>query len=147
MKSLLTSGCLCACLLCACETKTQSGALGGAAVGALAGGLIGGGEGAVIGGAAGAVGGALIGYALDEHDRAVMAERSPGTLNRIDNGEQLSIDDIEEMAQNGLSDTAIINQIKATGSVFYLSQPQVSDLKAHGVSNPVIDYMLSTGRR
>jgi outer membrane lipoprotein SlyB len=143
--SLLTAAAVLA-VLTSCETKTQSGALGGAAVGALAGGLIGGNAtGALIGGAIGAAGGALIGYALDQQDREIMQRNSPRTLSRIDNGEQLSLDDVKQMSRNGLSDQVIINQIKATQSSFYLSSQQIIDLKKAGVSDHVINFMIRTG--
>ncbi len=103
--------------------------------------------GSLIGGAAGAVGGALIGYALDEHDRAVMQERSPRTLQRIDRGEQLSIDDIKNMSKNGLKDEVIMNQIDATNSVFELSSDEIISLKKAGVSQRVINYMIETGEK
>lgn len=133
-------------ILSGCATRTQSGALGGAAVGALAGGLIGGNAtGALIGGAVGAAGGALIGYALDQQDRETLGRNSPRTLYRIDNGEQLSLEDIKAMSRNGLSNQVIINQIRATNSVFYLSTRDIIDLKRAGVSERVIDYMIETG--
>ena len=132
-------------VLSSCENKTESGALGGAAVGVVAGGLIGGGSGALIGGAAGAVGGALIGYALDQQDRDNMQRNSPRTLQRIDKGEQLSVEDIKEMSRNGLKSKVIIDQIKATNSVFYLSSREIIDLKKSGVAEQVIDYMIQTG--
>jgi len=142
---LLTSTAL-VLVLSGCATKTQSGALGGAAVGALAGGLIGGNAtGALIGGAVGAAGGALVGYALDQQDRETLGRNSPSTLYRIDNREQLSLDDIKEMSRNGLADRVIIDQIRATNSVYYLSTRQLIDLKRAGVSERVIDYMIETG--
>lgn len=133
-------------VLTSCETNTQTGALTGAGVGVVAGGLISGSPtGALIGGAIGAAGGALIGYAMDEHDRAVMAERNPQTMHRIDRGEQLSIDDVKNMSNNGLRDDVIINQIKATNSQFTLSADDIIDLKDAGVSQHVINYMIETG--
>jgi outer membrane lipoprotein SlyB len=134
-------------ILTGCESKTGTGALVGAGGGAVIGGAVGGWQGALIGGAAGAVGGALIGYALDEHDRAVMQERSPRTLQRIDRGEQLSIDDIKNMSKNGLKDEVIMNQIDATNSVFELSSDEIISLKKAGVSQRVINYMIETGER
>ncbi|HSW86071.1 MAG TPA: glycine zipper domain-containing protein [Rhabdochlamydiaceae bacterium] len=146
MKAYLLASTTLVLILSSCATKTQSGALGGAAVGALAGGLIGGNAtGALIGGAVGAAGGALIGYSLDQQDRETLGRNSPRTLYRIDHGEQLSLEDIKEMSRNGLSNQVIINQIKATNSVFYLSTRQIVDLKRDGVSERVIDYMIETG--
>jgi uncharacterized protein YcfJ len=128
-----------------CESKTQSGALGGAGVGALAGGLIThSAGGAIIGGAIGAAGGALVGAALDAQDRDKM-RNSPQTLHKIDKGEQLSIGDVKEMSKNGLNDNVIIHQIQSTNSHFQLSADQIVDLKNSGVSQRVIDYMIQTG--
>jgi outer membrane lipoprotein SlyB len=133
-------------LICAgCETKTQSGALGGAGVGALAGGLMGGGTGALIGGAVGAAGGAAIGASLDAQDRKNMEKNAPQTLRKIDNQQQLTPYDIQEMVKNGLSDEIVIDQIKATKSVFYLTSTQIIELKNAGVSERIISYMIQTG--
>ncbi len=133
-------------LVCSgCETKTQTGALVGAGAGALAGGLIGGGTGAVIGGAVGAAGGALVGAALDAQDRDNLQQNSPQTLHKIDNQQQLSPSDVEAMAKNGLHDDVIIDQIKATHSVFYLTSDEIIELKKAGVSEKVITYMINTG--
>lgn len=134
-------------LLAACESKAGTGALVGAGGGALVGGLAGGGTGALIGGAVGAAAGGLIGYALDQQDRQIMQERSPQTLNRIDNREQLTLDDIKSMSHNGLKDDTIIDQIKATESTYRLSSDEIIDLKKAGVSQKVIDYMIRTGQR
>jgi len=135
-------------LICSsCETKTQTGALAGAGVGALAGGLIGGNAaGVVIGGAVGAAGGALVGAALDAQDRENLQNNDPDTLHKIDHGQQLSLHDIEAMAENGINDDVIIDQINATHSVFYLSSEDIIHLKKAGVSEKVIDYMIDTGR-
>ncbi len=145
MQSKLLPIMACAVLLAGCESKAGTGALVGAGGGALIGGLAGGGTGALIGGAAGAVGGALIGYALDEHDRAVMAEKSPRTLDRIDRRQQLTVEDVKNMSKNGLSDDTITRQIDATQSVFRLSSSDIIGLKKAGVSEYVINYMIETG--
>ena len=135
-------------MLFSCETKTETGALAGAGVGALAGGLIGGGAtGAVIGGAVGAAGGALVGSALDAQDRSNLEQNSPETLNRLDQRQQLTLKDIEEMSKNRISDKTIIEEIKATSSVFYLSSDDIIQLKKAGVSQKVIDYMIQTSQQ
>lgn len=128
-----------------CETKTQTGALTGAAVGVGAGALIGGGKGALIGGAAGAVGGALIGYALDESDRRALESQNPRTLRKVDRGEQLDVQDIKDMSKAGVRDDVIISQIQATGSEFHLTTADIIDLKNSGVSQKVINAMIKSG--
>jgi predicted small secreted protein len=84
---------------------------------------------------------------LDESDRSSLEKQSPRTLKKIDNGEQLSIDDIKKMGRAGISDDAIITQIAATKSVFYLSSADIVDLKKSGVSQRVINNMVQTGNQ
>lgn len=132
-------------LLVGCETKTQTGALTGAAVGVGAGALIGGGEGALIGGAVGAVGGTLIGMALDDADRKALETQNPRTLRKIDRGEPLNIDDIKQMTRAGIKDDVIISQIKATDSHFQLTSDEIIELKDYGVSQKVINAMIRSG--
>ncbi len=128
-----------------CESNAGTGALVGAGVGVGAGALISPTPaGVLIGGAVGAVGGAMIGAALDSSDRDNIQRNSPQTMNRIDRGEQLSIADIEKMSEAGIEDDKIIGAIHSTGSVYYLTAEDVEDLKAAGVSQRVIDFMLQT---
>lgn len=135
-------------LLVGCESKAGTGALVGGAVGVGAGALISPTpQGALIGGAVGAATGAIIGASLDSDDRDVLQQNSPDTVERIDHGQQLTLDDIKEMSKNGLSDNVIIGQIQATKSVYYLSANEIIDLKNAGVSQRVIDYMIQTGNR
>ncbi|MBS0615166.1 MAG: hypothetical protein JSR58_01270 [Verrucomicrobia bacterium] len=131
-----------------CENKAGTGALVGGGAGAITGAAIShNASGALIGGAAGAVGGAIIGAAMESADRDSLQKQSPRTLNKIDNKEQLSVDDIKKMSKAGLSDNVIISQIQATNSVFYLSTADIIDLKNAGVSQRVIDYMIQTGNQ
>ncbi len=133
-------------LFTGCESKAGTGALAGAGVGALAGGLIGGNAaGVLIGGAVGAATGAVIGAALDSEDRDKLERNSPGTLQKIDGRQQLSLHDIEEMAKNGIQDDVIIAQIQNTNSVFYLTSEEIVELKQSGVSDKVLEFMIKTG--
>lgn len=134
--------------LVGCESKAGTGALVGGAAGVGAGALISPTpQGALIGGAVGAATGAIIGASLDSDDREVLQQNSPDTVDRIDHGQQLTLDDVKEMSKNGLSDNVIIGQIQSTKSVYYLSTNEIIDLKNAGVSQRVIDYMIQTGNR
>lgn len=135
---------LAALLLAACATNTQTGALVGGGTGAVIGGVAGGGQGALIGGAVGVIGGALIGSALDNQERESVQQRNPQTLNRVDNGEQLSIHDIISLHQAGVSDDKIIELIQKTNSRYMLNTYKIDRLKEAGVSDRVINYMLNT---
>ncbi|MEN9654091.1 MAG: hypothetical protein RL235_203 [Chlamydiota bacterium] len=129
----------------ACTSNTGTGVLAGGALGAGVGGLAGGGKGALIGGAAGVIAGGLVGAALDEQDRKVMERSSPRTVDRMDHGEPLTINDVIKLSQGGVSDDSIISYMKETNSSYRLSQAQVRRLRDSGVSQRVIDYMISTG--
>lgn len=136
----------CILVLTGCESKAGTGALAGAGVGAVGGALVTGTPaGAAIGGAIGAATGAVIGAALDSSDRSNLEKESPKTLNKIDRGEQLSVDDIKKMSKAGIRDDVIISQIDATHSVFTLSTADIVDLKKSGVSQRVINHMIQTG--
>lgn len=143
-KSVLCLSCLVATLFfSSCETKTQTGALTGAAVGVGAGALIGGGQGALIGGAIGVIGGALIGSALDDSDRDHLNQTNSNTTRKIDNGEQLSVNDVISMHQAGISDKKIMDLIDKTGSTYDLSTSSIHRLERAGVSREVINFMLA----
>lgn len=140
---ILSVGVICLALF-GCQTKTQTGILAGGALGAGAGALIDGGTGALVGGAIGVIGGALIGSALDAQDREVMQKQHPQTLDRIDNNEQLTYDDIIKMSNSGLSDDTIISMIHKTNSRYNMTAERVKQLEKAGVSQKVINYMIST---
>jgi len=84
---------------------------------------------------------------LDPSDRSSLEKQSPRTVKKIENGEQLSTEDVKKMARAGLSDDAIIRQINETKSTFYLSSADIVDLKKAGISQKVINYMIHTGNQ
>lgn len=129
-----------------CSTNTGTGVIAGTVLGAGVGGIAGGGQGALIGGAAGAIAGGLIGAVLDEQDRKVMERTSPRTIDRMDRGEPLTINDVIKLSQGGVSDDAIVKYMNDTGSTYNLSQAQIRRLQDAGVSQQVIGYMIDTGR-
>lgn len=134
-------------LFSSCQSKTGTGILIGAGIGATSGAIItGSAGGALVGGALGAFGGGIIGVALDHKDRTILEKNSPRILRRIDRGEQLTLNDIKELSQNGLSPNVIIDQIDSTNSVFCLSEADVCDLENADLSPQVINYMIETTR-
>ncbi len=133
-----------AAILSSCESSAGTGALVGAGAGVGAGALISGTpQGALIGGAAGAAGGALIGAAVDS-SKDTSPQESPRKPSKEKSNGQLSIEDIKRMTQAGVTDDKIISTIQSTGSVFYLSSSDITDLKKAHVSQRVIDFMLQT---
>jgi outer membrane lipoprotein SlyB len=144
-KTMIIVGLFAICLA-SCQSKSGTGAITGGALGAGTGAILGGGKGALIGGAAGVIGGALIGAALDEQDRKIMDKTSPITVERMDRGEPLTINDIIKLSQGGISDETIIRYIQDTKTTYNLSQSQINRLQEAGVSQRVINYMIDTGK-
>jgi uncharacterized protein YcfJ len=133
-------------IFCGCESKAGTGVLAGGALGAAVGGVAGGGTGALIGAGAGAVAGGVIGSALDDQDRKIMEQSSPRTVDRMDRGEPLTINDIIKLHEGGVSDDTILRYIRDTKTTYNLSQAQIRRLQDAGVSQRVINYMIDTGR-
>ena len=131
-------------ILCNCSTNTGTGAIAGTTVGAGAGALIGGGGGALIGSAVGLIGVGLIGAGIDEQDRKVMEKTSPRTVDRMDRGEPLTINDIIKLSQGGVTDEVIITYLRNTRSSYNLSQAQIRRMQEAGVSQQVIDFMIDS---
>lgn len=134
------------CLLFSCESKAASGILAGGALGAGTGAILGGGKGALLGGAVGVIAGGLIGAALDEEDRKILQKNSPRTLSRMDRGEPITVDDVIQLHQGGISDDTILRYIQETRTSYTLNQKQIRRLQQAGVSQRVIQYMIETGR-
>lgn len=135
---------LTAIILESCASNTGTGVLAGGILGAGAGGLAGGGSGALIGSAAGIIVGGIVGAALDEQDRKVMQKSSPRTVDRMDRGDPLTINDVIKLSQAGVSDDTIMRYMKETASTYHLSQAQVRRLQEAGVSQRVINDMLDS---
>jgi outer membrane lipoprotein SlyB len=129
--------------------RTATGALTGAALGAGTGAIIGSatgraGEGAAIGAALGALTGGIIGHSIDQAQRETLAQQSPQTLQRLDQGRPLALADIKALSRAGVSDDIIKSQIRNTRSVYYLGTAEILELKEAGVSEKVIDFMINT---
>lgn len=82
---------------------------------------------------------------LDLGERYRLKQNYPLTLNKINRGEKLQIEDIQNMTKAGVSDDAIIAQIKTSESVFYLTPKHLDELRQEGVSERVIQFMSETG--
>ena len=87
---------------------------------------------------------ALIGVALDEQDRKVLSQISPRTIERMDMGQELSINDIIKLAEAGISDETNIRYLKQTKAVYKINQTQINRMQQSGVSQRVIKYLIET---
>lgn len=132
---------------CSSMNHTDKGVLAGGGTGAVAGGLIGSasgntGFGAAAGGIIGAITGGLIGNSVDEAKAEARAARAA-----IPPPPPLGFTDIVKMSIQQTSDDIIISQIRATGSVYYLSPQDIVWLRENSVSNGVIREMQATAQR
>lgn len=144
MKQLSTLS-LIAFLFCSCQTNAATGLFAGGMFGAGIGGISGGGKGLLIGGAAGMIAAGVMGVILDEQDRKVMEKSSPRTVDRIDRGDPLTINDVIKLSEGGINDDTIIHYMQESESAYQLSQAQVRRLQEAGVSERVIHHMIDSG--
>ncbi|MFO0876950.1 MAG: glycine zipper domain-containing protein [Gemmataceae bacterium] len=132
-------------LIAAGCSHTEQGVVGGGAFGALLGALIGGprhaGAGAAIGAVTGMAAGGAMGASEDRRERreaaAIAAMRQP----------PLSTEEVIRLTATGVSDDVIVNQIRASGSVYHLSADDLVRLTSSGVREPVIREMQATASR
>jgi outer membrane lipoprotein SlyB len=130
--------------LAGCATQTETGALAGAGIGGLGGAAIGSlahapVAGAAIGAAAGALTGAAVGNSEDrKQERAAAAAAQARALGMTD---------VAQMAQQGVSEAIIINQIRTSPTIFHLSATDITWLRENRVSDAVIAEMQNTALR
>jgi hypothetical protein len=124
---------------------TASGALAGGATGAIVGSMARHpGPGALVGGAVGAIVGGLIGHGMDQAHEAQLRAQAPQTMQRVEQGQPLTVVDVKSLAKAGISDDLIISQIRNSRTVYYLTTADIIDLKNAGVSERIIDFMINT---
>jgi hypothetical protein len=126
-------------------TGALVGAGSGAAIGAIAAnGSHRAGEGALIGAGAGALLGALIGHSADQQQEARLRAQNPDVYQRAQAGAPLSIADVKALAKAQVSDDTIIAQIVNSHTIYHLNANDIIDLRDAGVSQKVLDFMIST---
>ena len=140
------------CLGCSNMNNTQKGAAiggaGGTVVGAVVGKQLGNtGAGAAIGAVTGLATGALVGKAEDnavERDNAARTAVYEHNM-RVRESRAVTNSDIVYMAQNGINDTIICNEIRTRGGRFDTSPQSIINLQRSGVSDTVIQAMQNHG--
>jgi hypothetical protein len=123
---------------------TASGALAGGATGAVIGSVAGRGPGAAVGGAVGAIVGGLIGHGMDQTQEAQLRAQAPQTMQRVEQGQPLTVMDVKALVKAGISDDLVISQIRNSRTVYHLSTVDIIDLKNSGASEKIIDFMINT---
>ena len=116
---------------------TASGALLGGAIGGLGSDS---GRGAIVG----ALIGGLLGHGIDQAQEEQLRAQAPQTLNRLEQSQPLTVEDIKALAKAGVSDDLVISQIRNSRTVYHLNTSEIIGLKNVGVSDRVIDFMINT---
>lgn len=136
------------CLGCSNMNNTQTGAVvgtaGGAALGAIVGKQFGStGAGAAIGALTGLAAGGLIGNAEDEKEMAESAQQQAAYQQNLAARQARAVTnaDIVNLAQEGIGDDIICNEIRTRGGNFDTSPQSIIDLQRAGVDSRVIQAM------
>jgi hypothetical protein len=75
---------------------------------------------------------------------AKLCQAAPDTCRRVQTAQPLILGDVKEMAKLGFGSDVIINQVRNSHTVFHLNANAIIDLKNAGVSDQVIDFLIST---
>jgi hypothetical protein len=127
------------------QTKVGEGAALGGIMGAVLGGVVGHQQkgnrdlgGALIGGALGAAAGGVVGAQMPNENAAPKRRVVQGDSEPIS---QITMRQIVDWTQQGLSGDKIIQRISTTGSTYALTADDIGYLRKEGVSQRVIEAM------
>lgn len=128
------------------QNRAAEGAVIGGILGAGAGGIVGhqsrhAGEGVAIGAAAGAITGAIVGSSIPKQQQGSQSATGATQGAQTANPNQMSMQQIIDMTQQGINENVIIDKIRLSNSKFNLTADDISNLKQKGVTQKVIDAM------
>lgn len=99
-------------------------------------------EGALIGGALGALGGALVGSQIQKQPASQQSAQSQQQAQAVAiNPNQMSLQQIADLAKQNIHEDVIIDRIRLSNSKFSLTQEDVVYLQQNNVSEKVIKVM------
>jgi hypothetical protein len=98
--------------------------------------------GAVIGAGVGGIGGGLIGNDVEREERRAAYDAQ--VRQAVPQRPAPGLTEIAQLAQQGVGDNVIIQQVRLGGAQYNLSSDQIIWLKQQGVSDVVIHEMQST---
>jgi hypothetical protein len=75
---------------------------------------------------------------------AKLGQDAPDTYRRIQTGQPLTVADVKAMSRIGCPSDVIIGQVRNSHTVFHLTANAIIDLKNAGVSDQVVDFLIST---
>ncbi len=102
--------------------------------------------GGTTGGGAGVSRTAASSVQLDPQERRALEQTSPRTLQRMDRGEPLTLNDVIKLSQGGVRDDITLQYLYESNSTYQLSPAQLRRLRDAGVSEPVVDAMVNSGQ-
>ena len=82
--------------------------------------------------------------ALTTDQMAKLCQEAPNTCRRVQTAQPLTLADVKVMAKIGFSSDVIITQVRNSRTVYHLTANAIIDLKNSGVSEQVIDFLIST---
>jgi hypothetical protein len=82
--------------------------------------------------------------ALTGDQMAKLCQADPDTCHRVQTAQPLTVDDVKAMARLGFSSDVIIAVVRNSHTVYHLTANQIIDLNSAGLSNQVIDFLIST---
>jgi hypothetical protein len=83
-------------------------------------------------------------FALTGEQIAKLCQAAPDTCRRIQTLQPLTLADVKVMAKLGFGSDVIIAQVRNSRTVYHLTADAIIDLKNSGVSNQVIDFLITT---
>jgi hypothetical protein len=81
---------------------------------------------------------------LTSDQMAKLCQEVPDTCRRVQTLQPLTLVDVKAMAKIGFSSELIITQVRNSRTVYHLTANAIIDLKNSGVSEQVIDFLIST---
>lgn len=72
---------------------------------------------------------------------------SPEVVRKMERGDRLSLPDLETLAQAHVPDDDVLAYLRRTSAYYKLTTAQIDQLRARGVSDRIIDYLLATPTR
>jgi hypothetical protein len=82
--------------------------------------------------------------ALNADQMAKLSHEAPDTFRRIQTAEPLTLADVKAMAKLGFGSDVIIAEVRNSRTVYHLTANAIIDLKNSGVSDQVIDFLITT---
>jgi hypothetical protein len=81
---------------------------------------------------------------LNADQMAKLCQESPDACRRVQTAQPLTLSDVKVMAKLGFTSDVIVAVVKNSHTVYHLTANDIIDLTHSGVSNQVIDFLIST---